>query len=274
MYSKIARMINQSRPGVDPRTPWPALSDEHQREMDQALAMLREAADQGHMGAQAICGDIYRFGEGVAKDERLDFVYTEKAAQQGHSFSQHCMGYCYQQGTECKQSFEKAAEWYQKAARQGRPEAMTDLAALHYQGEGVPQSLERAIEWWRRAASEGQMIAQYNLAQAHEHGKGVAKDYSEARRLYKLASAQGHAKATKYLNQLEEKIRTECPLLSKRVVITGTTREDFNGRIGVARSFDEAKGRYVVRLEGHGELTMKIKPENLKCERPSRARRS
>ena len=47
---------------------------------------------------------------------------------------------------------------------------------------------------------------------------------------------------------LEEKIRTECPLLGKRVKITSTNRGDLNGRIGVARSFDEAKGRCVVRL--------------------------
>ena len=53
--------------------------------MDQALTMLREAADQGHMEAQASTGDLYGFGWGVAKNERLAFVYMEKAAKQGHS---------------------------------------------------------------------------------------------------------------------------------------------------------------------------------------------
>ena len=33
-------------------------------------------------------------------------------------------------------------------------------------------------------------------------------------------------------------------------MITGTSREDLNGRVGVARSYDEANGRYVVRLHG------------------------
>ena len=77
-------------------------------------------------------------------------------------------------------------------------------------------------------------------------GDGVVKDYLESRRFYAMASAQGLAEATKALNLLEEKIRTECPLLGKRVRVTGTGRGDLNGRIGVARSFDEAKGRYVV----------------------------
>ena len=106
------------------------------------------------------------------------------------------------------------------------------------------------------------------LGHLHEKGLGVAKDYLEARRLYTLASAQGFAQATELLNRLEETIRTECPLLGKRVKITGTSRGDLNGRVGVARSFDEAKGRYVVELdrEGDGEASkehLEIKPGNL-----------
>ena len=83
IYIKIARGIDRSRPGVAIRTPWPPLSAERQDEMGQAVAMLKEAADQGHMEAQARCADLYDFGWGVAKDERLAFVYHEKAAQQG-----------------------------------------------------------------------------------------------------------------------------------------------------------------------------------------------
>ena len=108
--------------------------------------------------------------------------------------------------------------------------------------------------------------AQFSLADLHEHGEGVAKDYQEARRLYSLASAQGHPAATKALKGLGEKIRNECPLLGKRVVITGTSREDMNGRVGVARSFDEAKARYAVSLvarAGASEPALMIKPENL-----------
>ena len=112
------------------------------------------------------------------------------------------------------------------------------------------------------------MEAHGMLAHLHEEGLGVAKDYLEARRLYTLASAQGFAEATELLNRLEETIRTECPLLSKRVRITGTSRGDLNGRVGMAGTFDEAKGRYVVELDrgGDGESSkehMKIKPGNL-----------
>ena len=110
IYAKIKGAIDRGRPGVDETTPWPALSTEQQGEMDKAVAMLREAADQGHMRAQAYCGDIYGFGCGVAKDDRLAFVYNEKAAQQGHLVAQFNTGISYRIGRGCDQSYERAAE--------------------------------------------------------------------------------------------------------------------------------------------------------------------
>ena len=50
--------------------------------------MLVEAAGQGHMMSQAVSGDIYAFGRGVPKDDRLALVYHEKAALQGNRAAQ------------------------------------------------------------------------------------------------------------------------------------------------------------------------------------------
>ena len=118
MYMKIKGAIDRSRPGVDVRTPWPALSGEQQREMDEARAMLREAADQGLMEAQCFCGVMYDFGDGVTKDDRLALMYYEKAARQGHCISQFNTGVFYRDGRGCEQSYERAAHWYEKAAQQ------------------------------------------------------------------------------------------------------------------------------------------------------------
>ena len=101
----------------------------------------------------------------------------------------------------------------------------------------------------------------------YEGGHGVTQNYREARRLITLASSQGLTLATELLKQINQKIQTECPLLGKRVVITGTSREDLNGRAGVATSFDHARGRYVVELDSRkGEKEkeqLKLKPEHL-----------
>ena len=93
--------------------------------------------------------------------------------------------------------------------------------------------------------------------------------------------AQGYAKATKDLNRLDEKISSECPLLGKPVVITGTSREDMNGHAGVAMSFDHARGRYVVEFaRGKGKTSgkktkgqLKIKPEHLRTKTERKGRK-
>ena len=108
--------------------------------------------------------------------------------------------------------------------------------------------------------------ALFNLGVCHEFGQGTTKSYAEARHLYEQALALGDTIAAQHLKQLDEKIRTECPLLGKRVSITGTSREDLNGRTGVATFFDHAGGRYVVELDSEGEsepAKLRLKPVNL-----------
>ena len=50
-------------------------------------------------------------------------------------------------------------------------------------------------------------------------------------------------------------------LVGKTVVITGTSREDLNGRTGHVFNFIEASGRYSVELEDG--VCVKLKPEKL-----------
>ena len=108
--------------------------------------------------------------------------------------------------------------------------------------------------------------ALFNMGVSHEFGEGTTKSYAEARHLYERALAQGHTRAAEHLKRVDEIIRTECPLLGKRVSITGTSREDLNGRTGVVTSFDHAGRRYVVELDSEGKsepTKLRIKPVNL-----------
>ena len=101
----------------------------------------------------------------------------------------------------------------------------------------------------------------------YETGEGVPRNYQEARRLYQLAAAQDPTKTTsahEALNLINEKIRTECPLLGKQVVITGTSREDLNGKAGVATSFDHARGRYAMVLDQPGGKEVALRPQHLR----------
>ena len=57
-----------------------------------------------------------------------------------------------------------------------------------------------------------------------------------------------------------------APLSGRRVRIDGLQgRPEFNGRSGVARRFDAAKGRYEVAVEG-ANFKMLLKPANLQLQ--------
>ena len=100
----------------------------------------------------------------------------------------------------------------------------------------------------------------------YETGEGVPRNYQEARRLYQLAAAQDPTKTTsahEALNLINEKIRVECRLLGKRVVVTGTSREDLNGKTGMATSFDHARVRYTVVLDQPRGKEAALRPQHL-----------
>lgn len=71
-------MIKMWRKVEQGEASWLYTTENEQQEVDEAVAMLREAADQGHKEAQARVGELYTFGMGVEKDERVAFEYTEK----------------------------------------------------------------------------------------------------------------------------------------------------------------------------------------------------
>lgn len=55
-----------------------------------------------------------------------------------------------------------------------------------------------------------------------------------------------------------------APLLGRRVLISGLSRDELNGREGLAQSFQEGSGRYAVALEGANGDLLALKPANLK----------
>ena len=119
----------------------------------------------------------------------------------------------------------------------------------------LPQSFRNIIP-----QSQG---GHYNLGVCYELGVGTTQNYNEARKCFVQAAKHGKPEATRALKRIDEKIRTESPLVGKRVVVFGTSREDLNGKAGMAVSFDHARGRYVVSIQ---ELSIKLKPGNVRLK--------
>ena len=91
--------------------------------MDQAVQLLREAADQGHLGAQREIGHLSGCGHGVAVDRSVALHYFAKAAMQGDETCAFSCGRMYHTGTGTPKNLQEARRYYQLASAQGNAEA-------------------------------------------------------------------------------------------------------------------------------------------------------
>lgn len=108
---------------------------------DQALSLLREAADQGLAVAQGLLGALHDDGLGPIE-----------------------------------QDFAEGARWHRRAAEQGLIVAQTVLADRHLAGNGVTKDRAEAFYWRRQAAEQGDFESQIMLVAHYYRGDGVPKD--------------------------------------------------------------------------------------------------
>ena len=124
------------------------------RQIPEAIAAWRRAADKGSTSAMVELGVLYGTGAGVARDEA------------------------------------QARKLFERAANAGNPRGVTNLAAL---GGGAAASSDpaRARELLAKSA-ETNAEAQYQLGMMLAEGDGGAKDDAAARALFEKAAAQNH----------------------------------------------------------------------------------
>jgi TPR repeat protein len=124
------------------------------RQMPEAVAAWRKAADKGSTSAMVELGVLYGTGAGIARDE-----------------------------AQARKLFERAAE-------AGNPRGVSNLAALGG-GAGASSDPARARELLSKAA-ETNAQAQYQLGMMLAEGNGGSRDDVAARALFEKAAAQNH----------------------------------------------------------------------------------
>ena len=132
------------------------------RDYATALREWTPLAEQGDARAQSILGLMYRYGDGVPRDDKT------------------------------------AAGWYRLAAEQGNASAQTKLGEMYRKGQGVPQDNKTAVNWFRLAAEQGHAVAQYNLGAMYAFGTGVLKDYVYAHMWGNIAASNGNENGGKF----------------------------------------------------------------------------
>jgi TPR repeat protein len=139
------------------------------RQLPEAIAAWRRAADKGSTSAMVELGVLYGTGQGVARDDA------------------------------------EARKLFERAAQAGNPRGVTNLAALSG-GGGQPADPARAREMLAKAA-ETNPEAQYQLGLMLADGTGGAKDDAGARSLFEKAAAQNHAGALERMGAFSEEGR-------------------------------------------------------------------
>ncbi|HTT46469.1 MAG TPA: tetratricopeptide repeat protein [Pseudolabrys sp.] len=130
------------------------------RQVAEAMAAYRKAADKGSSAAMVELGVMYGTGAGVAKDQA------------------------------------KARELFQRAAKAGNPRGVTNLAAIDGGAASNPAEARAMLE---KAAEANSAEAQFQLGLMYAQGTGGPKDDVAARALFEKAAAQNHPLALEWL---------------------------------------------------------------------------
>ena len=108
--------------------------------------------------------DLYRFGQGVTKNESEAYALFEQAADLDHPYAQFVIGEWMEHGNMVVQKNEKeAANYYSHAASAGHAEAQCNLACMYLDGRGVVQDVTHAVELLEKSSKQGHAEAQFQL---------------------------------------------------------------------------------------------------------------
>jgi TPR repeat protein len=130
-----------------------------------ARQLFEPRAEKGDALAQIMMGDMYRNGNGVAKDDRAAYTWIRKAADQGDARGQAALAAVMQAGRGTPRDEAGAVMWLQKSANQGFSVAQVALASAYLNGRGTPKDEAKGLFWLRKAADQGDSDAAYMLKQ-------------------------------------------------------------------------------------------------------------
>lgn len=164
----------------------------------QAFAWAKAAAEKGHTAAQYLLGSAYSGGLGTAKDEQKAFSWFIKAHEHGSEKASLKLA-----KVLAAQQSTLAFQFALESAEKGHAEAQLTVADCYAAGIGVPPDADLALLWYQRAAQQGLAAAQFALGQAHAHASGAPDDLALAKQWYRKAAGSGHPAAQLALDRMD-----------------------------------------------------------------------
>lgn len=146
--------------------------------------------------------DLNKQAKGLIELQKFDEAVPilKQAAELGSAESQYNLGYCYQVGIGIERNNEKALEWFSKSAEQGYNDALYQLMMAYGSGNnGVGQDFNKAFSYALRCAKNGDETCMFNLISCYKDGTGTERDISKmlewAIRLGKIENPENLSKS-------------------------------------------------------------------------------
>ena len=94
-------------------------------QFNEAMQLLRPAANAGNADAEELIGILYAMGLGVERDDRRAFEWYLRSAMKGHAGAQSGIGWYYEVGRGLPEiDLVRAYRWYTLSAIGGDPDAL------------------------------------------------------------------------------------------------------------------------------------------------------
>ncbi len=193
----------------------------------EAIKWLRRAADQRHVSAEVVLGNIYAngFQGAIAKDLPQALMWFIFAAAQGDPEALEHRDNLTRRLTPAQiVEAQRMAREYQPEyaytkligqltplAEKGDSDAQFRLAVMYYHGRGVARDFTKALDLFKKAALQGHPLAQYNVGFMYEKGEGTAQDYAIAAKYYRQSAERGNLLAQYKLGSVYEKGQGVAP---------------------------------------------------------------
>lgn len=117
-------------------------------------------AESGDVAAMRNVGHLYRWGQGVEKDIHQALAWYRRAAEIGFARAQANLAAIYLQGDDgVPVDYAEALKWFEAAAQQGHAVAQYNLGLMYELGLGTAANEAIALGWYNLAAKAGQQDA-------------------------------------------------------------------------------------------------------------------
>jgi uncharacterized protein len=178
------------------------------REMTEAVAAYRKAADKGSSAAMVELGALLAAGSAGAKDETEARSLFARAAQAGNARGAANLAALSADGAAASDPAEARA-MLAKAVETNSAEAQFQLGLMLANGVGGPKDDVGARGLFEKAAGQGHADALDWMGSFAETGRGGPEDKNAAKSYYEKAAALGNDDAKAALERLK------CPLVMK-----------------------------------------------------------